>query len=394
MTLCFQSFHLFSNSIKLIAPITFQQKDSILNNNKTVAKNPILTIAVTLLAVSMAFTSCKGTNTSAVSTADSLSMDSATVHQIPDTNNMVKEETQSWDNAAKALKEEKMTQQTTDPKHVVTLKPDTANKNKAQVGTPKMTLLNMPNPYRPQELLDGLEKAQKGDLRGAIVDFDLCIKKNYKNYNAYFYKAKALIELNDTKEAFASIDLALQYNQGNPVFYYYRGKLYFDSGNTDKANEDFEKALTLNPHFVDALNYRGVIKEVKGKHAEAIADYNLAIESNPDFAMAYYNRGTSEAGMELYKEAVASFTKSIELDPKRVMGFINRGNGYVMLKDYDSAINDYTKAISIDPKNSDAYYNRGAAYQFSGSKNSCNDWQKALSLGNKKAEAMLKEYCK
>jgi tetratricopeptide (TPR) repeat protein len=359
-----------------------------------VAKNFINTIAVSILTVSIGFTSCKGTNTAAVGTADSLTLDSSTAAIVPDTNNMVKEETQSWDNAAKALTEEKKSQQASGPKKSVTLSPDTSSKSKAVPGKPKMTPLNMPNPYRPQELLDGLEKAQKGDLQGAIGDFDLCIKKNYKNYNAYFYKAKALIELNKPQEAFTNIELAIQNNQGNPVFFYYRGKLYFDAGNTEKANEDFEKALTFNPRFVDALNYRGVIKAGKGKHAEAIADYDLAIESNPDYAIAYYNKGTSQAAMQSYSEAAASFTKSIELDPKRVMAFMNRGNCQVMLKDYKSAIDDYTKAISLEPKNSDAYFNRGAAYQYSGSKNSCNDWQKALTLGNKKAAEMLKEHCK
>jgi len=359
-----------------------------------VAKNLILALAVALFSVAMGFTSCKGTNTTAVSPSDSLSVDSSTKAMVPDTNNMVKEETQSWDNAANALKDEKIAQQSSGQKQVVTLNPDTSAKSKAVPGKPKMSPFNMPNPYRPQELLDGLEKAQKGDLQGAIGDFDLCIKKNYKNYNAYFYKAKALIELNNPQEAFTNIELAIQNNQGNPVFFYYRGKLYFDAGNTEKANEDFEKALTFNPRFVDALNYRGVIKAGKGKHTEAIADYDLAIENNPGYAIVFYNKGTSQAAMQSYSEAVASFTKSIELDPKRLMAFMNRGNCQVMLKDYKSAIDDYTKAISIDPKNSDAYFNRGAAYQYSGSKNSCNDWQKALSLGNKKAADMLKEYCK
>jgi hypothetical protein len=70
-----------------------------------VAKNLILALVFALFSVAMGFTSCKGTNTTAVSPADSLLADSSNAAMVPDTNNMVKEETQSWDNAANALKE-------------------------------------------------------------------------------------------------------------------------------------------------------------------------------------------------------------------------------------------------------------------------------------------------
>ncbi|MEI6062520.1 MAG: hypothetical protein WCR72_17595, partial [Bacteroidota bacterium] len=59
---------------------------------------------------------------------------------------------------------------------------------KKVVAKPKNAPPAMGNPYRPKELLSGIEKAKNGDLKGAIMDFDSCIRKNYKNYNAYFYK--------------------------------------------------------------------------------------------------------------------------------------------------------------------------------------------------------------
>jgi tetratricopeptide (TPR) repeat protein len=272
---------------------------------------------------------------------------------------------------------------------------DTINKNnKTSLGKPKMLPIVRMDPFRPPQLKEGLEKAQNGDLHGAIILFDTCIKKNYKNFNAYFYKAKALIELKEPEEAMKNLNLAIQYNPRNALFFYYRGKLSFDTGHKDEAYPDFDTAIILRHDFVDALNYRGVIKAERGHQEEAIKDYDLAISYNKDYATAYYNKGTSEAALEKYKEAIASFSKCVELDPQKAMGFMNRGNCYVMLKDYTSAITDYTQVISLSPENSDAYYNRGAAYQFMDDKNACNDWQKAESLGNKKAVEMLKEYCK
>lgn len=346
-------------------------------------KNILLTLVISLLAASLGFTSCKnGTNNNTMP-ADSLLIDSSSI-QNPDTNvNHGALADSSWDQAAKTFTPDALT------------KNDSTSKNLTKTqGKSKISPLSFGNPFRPQELLDGLTKAQKGDLRGAIVDFDRCIVKNVKNFNAYFYKAKALIELKEPQNALPNLNLAIENQPTNPMFYYYRGKLFYDQGNPDKAFTDFDKAVSLKADFPDALNYRGVTREVSGKHAEAIEDYKAAIAANPDYATAYYNKGTSEAALGQYKEALTSFSKCIELDPKKVMSFMNRGNCYVMLKDYPSAITDYTAAIALDPENSDAYYNRGAAYHFSGNKNACNDWQKAQSLGNKRSADMLKEYCK
>jgi len=341
-----------------------------------------LSLLIAILCAYAGFTSCTDNTKVKNLAADSLTKDSI-LAATPDTSYKITMADSSWEKAAEAHKPE--TEALSDTSKT--------RNSKGEISQKKIPV-KLGNPYRPKELSDGIEKAKNGDLRGAIIDFDTCIRKNYRNYNAYFYKAKALFELNEPQNALTNINLAIEYDATNPVFYYFRGKLLFDSGNTDKAYTDFDKAVSLNPRFSDALNYRGVIKELKGKHTEAIEDYIAALKINPGFALAYYNKGTSEAAMQLYKEATASFSKSIELDPKRVLGFMNRGNCYVMLKEYSSAIADYSAAIALDPANSDAYYNRGAAYQLAGDKKACNDWQKALSLGNKKAGNVLKEYCK
>jgi len=350
-------------------------------------KTIFLTLAISLLASSLGFTSCKESTKSVTVNADSLNLSPDSII-LPDTAaNRIAMADSSWETAAKTF--------SADPQPVE----DTTNASGRNLkiekrGKPKISPLGVGDPYRPQELKDGLAKARNGDLRGAIADFDICIEKNYKNYNAYFYKAKALIELNEPQNALPNLNKAIEYNQSNAMFFYYRGKLLFDTGNTNDAITDFEKAIALKPDFVDALNYRGVIKEVRGMHKEAIEDFDAAIKANPDFATAYYNKGTSEAALELYSDAIVSFSKCVELDAKKTMGYMNRGNCYVMIKDYKSAIGDYSTVISLEPKNSDAYYNRGAAYQFTGDKNACNDWRKAQSLGNKKAAEVLKNYCK
>jgi tetratricopeptide (TPR) repeat protein len=267
--------------------------------------------------------------------------------------------------------------------------------DETKAATPKGKIIPVTmNPFRPQELLDGLKKAQDGNLKGAIVDFTAALKKNPKNYNAYFYRAKARIETGDNEGALDDLNNAIENKGDEAIYFYYRGKMFSDAGESQKAVMDFNKSIQLKHNFTDALNYRGVEKAKQGFHNEAIKDYDSAILSNPGYALCYYNKGTSQATLGDFKSAKESFTKAINLSPKYTLSYLNRGNCSVQLKDYPSAIADFTKAIELEPKNTDAYYNRGAAHYLAGDKQMCPDWKKAASMGNAKAKGMIEKYCK
>jgi tetratricopeptide (TPR) repeat protein len=271
------------------------------------------------------------------------------------------------------------------------------NNSKTQSGKPGKSFGPPPpgfNPFRPQELLDGLQKAQAGNLKGAMEDFTTAIKKNPKNYNAYFYRAKARVETGDNTGALEDINKAIENNGREAIYFYYRGKMYSDMGESGKALVDFNHAVDMRHNFTDALNYRGVEKAKMGLHKEAIKDYDSAIITNTEYPLCYYNKGTSQAALGDYKGAIETFSKAISLDGKNKLSFLNRGNCYIQLANYKSAIADYTSVIQMDPKNQDAYYNRGAAYYLQGDKAMCADWKMAAALGNVKAKSMLEKNCK
>lgn len=273
-------------------------------------------------------------------------------------------------------------------------KGDTVNRGMILLGKPTTPNQKKADPNNPPELSRGLKKAKKGDFRGAIADFDSCILKNDKNHNAYFYKAKALIDLNSLDSALINLNLAIENDPNNSNYYFYRGRINYEKGENLTAFNDFDLAVILKPDFAEAINYRGVTRALTGNHAEAIIDYNSAIKLKPNYAIAYYNRGTAEAALGQFKEGVVSFTKCIELDPKKAMSYMNRGNCFVMLKEYESAIKDYAQVIEIEPKNSNAFINRGAALHYIGDLKYCDDWRTAQTMGNERATELLSEYCK
>lgn len=249
-------------------------------------------------------------------------------------------------------------------------------------------------PERSKEVSEGLKLAKAGDMAGALAKFDEAINKDPKNGEAYFLKAKAEIELNQIDKAMADLHLAIERDPRQALYFYYRGKLYSDAGNQESAIKDFDNAIALKSDFPDAYNYRGVAKAKLRKQTEAIADYDIALKQNPEYAMIYYNKGTSQGILMDYKAAIETFTKGLMLDPAQVKAYLNRGNCFIMTNNINAALADFDKVLSINPQSAEAYYNRGYAKYMGKKEGMCDDWRKALTLGNKQAAKMLDEHCK
>jgi tetratricopeptide (TPR) repeat protein len=90
----------------------------------------------------------------------------------------------------------------------------------------------------------GLAKQKKGDLDGALADYNQAIKLNSKS--------------------------AAAYNN--------RGNVKFTKGDLDGALADFNQAIQLNPEYGLAYRNRGRAEEKKGDVNGAIADFNQAIK--------------------------------------------------------------------------------------------------------------------
>ena len=236
----------------------------------------------------------------------------------------------------------------------------------------------------------GYERQQRGDLRGAISDYDETLKRDSNFVEAYVARASARYRLGDLEGANADYDRAIQMGSQYAEAYLGRGTVRTERNNPGGAIEDYSQAIMINPQYAEAYYGRCLGRYLKGEFEQAIVDCDQALKINPRYANAYHNRGLARYGKGDFDGAIADLNMSLEIDPQIPSGYYNRALAHQGKGDLDRAIADYTKAVQINPRHSEAFYGRGIARQRRG------DWQGAISDFGKSLEIQPKlgrAYC-
>ena len=296
----------------------------------------------------------------------------------------------------------------------------------------------------PQQLwFRGMEKAESGDTKGAIKDFQkaLAIDPNHRYaLNSY---GKAEFELGNYDAAILFHTKAIDLDPGLGLPHLYRGNARKQKGDLQGAYQDWRIAsklgdpdaellidqycndfLTASDFFDRAIqkhqegNYQGSIQEylkaieldstipethfniglnrmlLGGDQSSAIEDFTAAIEINPGYFNAYNMRGLAKMELGQLEDAIVDFDKAIEINMKYLNAFSNRATARFKLEDYLGSIFDYSMAIGIDPQNADLYFNRAnAKMKIDDLKGACADWKNAKELGDEDAQDLLDKYC-
>ena len=196
--------------------------------------------------------------------------------------------------------------------------------------------------------VQAMDKYDKADFDGAIVDFSQAIQLKPDYAQAYMGRAMAYKGLGDLENQITELRKAAELLQ--------------KQGDTD--TEIYQTTIDLIKVTQDLID---------------------SIRSNPNsklaFAQFFLNKGIEEWKKGDFVQAIAGFNLVIRLNPNDASAYLFRGNAYGQLKEYQKVIADYTQAIRLDPNYADAYNLRGLVYEMSGNRQKAiTDLEKAANL--------------
>jgi tetratricopeptide (TPR) repeat protein len=231
-------------------------------------------------------------------------------------------------------------------------------------------------------LTQGIAKAQSGDYKGAIQDFDLAIQMNPQYAEAYYYRgivrnriswiptqrkpiedfeaavklnpkwAEANFELGRATEEISYLDLAIALNPSLAEAYYWRGYLrgsqafaYLEqirSGHAAHESDFLFNILKIPSHNPDEI-----IAHLSNLIRTAMEDYNNAIRLKPDYTEAYLARGLTNFNSKDYSAAIDDFTRVVEVWPKHTEAYEKRGLAALELGDREKALKDFIQVMKL-----------------------------------------------
>jgi hypothetical protein len=103
-------------------------------------------------------------------------------------------------------------------------------------------------------IADGLMRAWRGDLDGAIVEFDRAIAISPRDATAYLNRGLALQRKGEFGRAGADLDRAVRYAPEAARGYYNRSQLLRQRGEAERAEADEDRAVALDPGYVAVVN--------------------------------------------------------------------------------------------------------------------------------------------
>lgn len=248
----------------------------------------------------------------------------------------------------------------------------------------------------------GVARAEKGDLDGAVADFQAALKIDPKEVKANDNMSRASLMKGDAVAAEAYANAAIDRDPSNAKSWFSRALARAERRQYAAAAEDFTKALDLAARerkptvkAIDALANRGLARLKAGQFAEAEDDATRAMAADPtaprpallratartlkrdldgalgDFALVrkldaaqpspYVARGVVRMDNGDAQGALTDFSEAIRLEAGHPLAYVRRGRLKAKQRDLGGAIADTTEALRIDPRNVEALAVRGAA---------------------------------
>jgi tetratricopeptide (TPR) repeat protein len=245
------------------------------------------------------------------------------------------------------------------------------------------------------------------DYQSAIKNYTTAIKKGGKDKKTlasnYQNRGHMYANLGMYDKAFADYNMALKLDPKNGDAYWNRGVIFDSRGDNKNALSDYKNALALlkdKPWLNMAVLYCNIAYEqwMLGNLDDALHADSLSLALNPQYGRAYELKGNIHLSQKKYDSAIQDYTQAASNsrndDPKVISELLSRrADAKREAKQYKQAINDYTLALEINADNGTAYWNRAATYHLNSDYELASaDYTKAMTYFKDDNEQLSKLY--
>ncbi|HTU88745.1 MAG TPA: tetratricopeptide repeat protein [Gemmataceae bacterium] len=138
------------------------------------------------------------------------------------------------------------------------------------------------NPAHPSIYQNrGICRMEKGNLEGALADFDAALRRGAGKVGLYYRRSQVLFLSGDPKAAQADLDKALALEPTLVPLHSFRAKILICEGDGNGALAAAEKLISLHPTSADALNCLAFVHAWRGENHKALTDYAASLKLDP-----------------------------------------------------------------------------------------------------------------
>ncbi len=151
------------------------------------------------------------------------------------------------------------------------------------------------------------------------------------------------------QEAKGGFDGAIGKDPNYLEAFYYRARTLLELKQTGAADRDFSKCLQLNPNYAHGYVGKAQILMLNKDFSGAMQQIEKALSLDPRNAEAFFQKGNVQAYQKQWKAAINAYKECLAVQPGHVYAHYYIGLAYNQINNKDLAINHLQKFLQLAP---------------------------------------------
>ena len=240
---------------------------------------------------------------------------------------------------------------------------------------------------------------QKTDstLNNALFYINEYIKNFPNDQMALHNRAEIHIKMKNNDLAIQDFGLALQKDSTryNQFIHFKRGLAYFNQQKYQESIYDFKQNLLIDTTSKGAAYNIAIAYQILQKLDSAVIFLDKTLKIDAKYELALNLKWKILKAQNKKDLMLSTLNQLITVNGKNEEALLNRAQHYFEEKNWVKCIYDLDLAIGANPKNSNTVFVKGICYMNNKQTlEACNEWKKALQMGNGNANNYLRMYCK